>query len=33
MSQPSPMITDEQLSTEGLELRNHGQVLLLPVAL
>lgn len=29
MSQPSPMITDEQLSTEGLELRNHGQVLLI----
>ena len=29
MSQPSPMITDEQLSAEGLELRNHGQVLLI----
>ena len=29
MSQPSPMITDKQLSAEGLELRNHGQVLLI----
>ena len=29
MSQPSPMITDEQLPAEGLELRNHGQVLLI----
>ena len=29
MSQPSPMITDEQLSAEGLELCNHGQVLLI----
>ena len=29
MSQPSPIITDKQLSAEGLELRNHGQVLLI----
>ena len=29
MSQPLPMITDEQLSAEGLELRDHGQVLLI----
>ena len=29
MSQPLLMITDEQLSAEGLELRDHGRVLLI----
>jgi hypothetical protein len=29
MSQPLPMITDEQLFVDGLELRDHGRVLLI----